>query len=154
MWNENIEFYARLARPKPGVRFENNNEQLRDLQDAVSQANAEWNGERIFDILDHDGISVKMAYRALDPIKNRRTLTRHLQTISQILAHEKNWNENVTRKENTIFTVDLIGDQYSGRSELNSQRNSVGDDETPIKNLLVEILDVLGDIRDELRNRD
>lgn len=147
MWNENIEFYATLARPKAGVRFEEGNEYANDLEDAVKQANDEWKGDRIFDIIEYSGISVKMAYRALDPIRGERTLTRYLQKISQILAYDKQWNERVTRKEGTIFTVQIVHKSI----EDNIEGADILEDEPTSKELLKQILEVLIDIREEIR---
>ncbi|ASW42374.1 hypothetical protein [Clostridium isatidis] len=147
MWNENIEFYVTLARPKAGVRFEEGNEYANDLEDAVKQANDEWKGDRIFEIIEYSGISVKMAYRALDLIRGERTLTRYLQKISQILAYDKQWNERVTRKEGTIFTVQIVHKSI----EDNIESADILEDEPTSKELLKQILEVLIDIREEIR---
>ena len=40
MWNENIIFYATLARPKAGVRFDSGNEFANDLEEVVEKVNA------------------------------------------------------------------------------------------------------------------
>ncbi len=151
MWNENIEFFATLARPKAGVRFEDRNEYANDLEDAVSQANGEWNGDRMFEIIEYSGISVKMAYRALDPIRGERTLTRHLQKISQILAYDKQWNERVTRKEGRIFTVQIVDTPNCKSTEADIEGVDILGDEPTTKELLKQILEVLTDIRDEIR---
>lgn len=150
MWNENIEFYATLARPKAGVRFDNGNEFANDLEDAVREANHEWNGDRIFDIIEYNGISVKMAYRALDPIRGERTLTRYLQKISQILAYDKQWNEKVTRKEGTIFTVQIISNRNREYIMMDTERNEVLSEEPTTRELLKQILAVLTDIKEEI----
>jgi hypothetical protein len=151
MWNENVEFFATLARPKAGVRFEAGNEFASDLEEAVKEANQEWNGDRIFEIIGYDGIRVRMAYRALDLIRGERTLTRHLQKISQMLAYEKRWNEKVTRKEGTIFTVEVIegSSQKSTKTEIESYK-ILTEEPTTIQ-LLKQILEVLTDIREEIR---
>lgn len=151
MWNENIEFYATLARPKAGVRFEDGNEYANDLEDAVSQANSEWNGDRMFEITEYSGISVRMVYHALDPIRGERTLTRHLQKISQILAYDKQWNERVTRKEGTIFTVQIIDNPNFKNNKADTESVNILDDEPTTKELLIQILAVLTDIREEIR---
>lgn len=151
MWNENIEFYATLARPKAGVRFENGNEFANDLEDAVRQANAEWNGDRVFEIIEYSGISVKMVYRALDLIRGERTLTRHLQKISQILAYDKQWNERATRKEGTIFTVQIVDTPKCESNEADIEGADILDDEPTTKELLKQILEVLTDIREEIK---
>lgn len=180
MWNENIEFEVTLARPKAGVRFEENNEYIEDLIAAVEEVNQEWNGDREFEILEYNGIAVKMAYHALDPIRGGRTLTRYLQKVSKILAYEKGWNEKVTRKEGTIFTVsstDRDDDEYFEKHKGHSRKHGKhhhdmeedGDYQGHRKshgshkgkeghegkghylNVLSEILEVLKEIRDEMK---
>lgn len=148
MFNENIEFYAVLARPKPGVRFEPGNEYAIDLDDAIKKANGEWNGDRVFEVLEYNGISVRMAYRALDFIRGNRTLTRYLQKISRILAYDKNWNYKATRKPGTIFTVQLIDNPKNAES--NKQCKKQTDDELKNRDILIQILDVLKDIQKRL----
>jgi hypothetical protein len=152
MWNENIEFHATLARPKAGVRFEAGNEFTVDLEDAVRQANNEWNGDRIFEIIEYNGISVRMVYRALDPIRGKRTLTRHLQKISQILAYDKQWNEKVTRKEGTIFTVDIISIHNRIDAKMDAESNVLLEEEPTTRELLKQILEILKDIKETIRN--
>jgi hypothetical protein len=152
MWNENIEFYAILARPKSGVRFEAGNEFVIDLENAVREANDEWNGDRIFEIISYDGISVKMAYHALDLIRGERTLTRHLQKISQMLAYDKQWNKRVTRKEGTIFTVQIISSLNQKDIKTGTVSDDMLDEEPTTKELLKQILEVLTDIREEIKN--
>ena len=150
MWNENIEFYATLARPKAGVRFETGNEYVNDLEDAIKQANNEWNGDRMFEVIEYSGISAKMVYRALDPIKGERTLTRHLQKISQILAYDKHWNERATRKEGTIFTVQVIDSSNFISTSADTNSNDTLDGELTTNELLIQILGVLTDIREKI----
>lgn len=151
MWNENIVFYATLARPKSGVRFEDGNEYANDLEDAVRQANGEWNGDRMFEIIEYSGISVKMVYRALDPIRGERTLTRHLQKISQILAYDKQWNKRATRKEGTIFTIDIISNPDHKQVRINTGNEDVLGEDMTTKDILKQILAVLSDIKEEIR---
>lgn len=148
MYNENVEFYAVLARPKPGVRFEPGNEYAMDLENAIQKANSEWCGDRIFEILEYKGISVKMVYRALDFIKGNRTLTRYIQKISRILAYDKNWNYKATRKPGTIFTVQLIDNPKNAESNKECKKQT--DDELKNRDILIQILDVLKDIQKRL----
>ena len=146
MWNENVSFVAKLARPKPGARFDQNSQLVRDLETSVEEANSEWNGERKFEILGYDGAAVSMVYRALDPIRGRRTVTRFLQKISKDLAYHRGWNDKVTRKEGTIFTVEFsIGESESSQTKLDSV-----DENGSLEETLQAILKVLEEIRDEL----
>lgn len=151
MWNVNIGFYATLARPKAGVRFDAGKEFAADLEDAVREANQEWKGDRMFEIIGYDGITVEMVYRALDPIRGERTLTRHLQKISQILAYDKQWNQKVTRKEGTIFTVDIIGSPNDKQEVTDTGCEDVLGEDMTTKDLLKQMLEVLTDIREEIR---
>lgn len=151
MFNENIEFYATLARPKAGVRFDAGNEFANDLEDAVREANDEWSGDRMFEIIEYNGISVKMAYRALDPIRGERTLTRYLQKISQILAYDKQWNEKATRKKGTIFTVQIISSPNQKNIKTGTKSEDILDEEPTTKELLKQILEVLTDIKEEIK---
>jgi hypothetical protein len=151
MFNENIEFYATLARPKAGVRFDAGNEFANDLEDAVREANDEWSGDRMFEIIEYNGISVKMAYRALDPIRGERTLTRYLQKISQILAYDKQWNEKATRKKGTIFTVQIISSPNQKDIKTGTKSEDILDEEPTTKELLKQILEVLTDIKEEIK---
>lgn len=151
MFNENIEFYATLARPKAGVRFDAGNEFANDLEDAVREANDEWSGDRMFEIIEYNGISVKMAYRALDPIRWERTLTRYLQKISQILAYDKQWNEKATRKKGTIFTVQIISSPNQKDIKTGTKSEDILDEEPTTKELLKQILEVLTDIKEEIK---
>lgn len=105
MWNVVIPFEAALARPKHGIRLTLDGDYMKDLENAVHQANLIWSGDREFVIHGLNGLYVKMEYHALDPIRNNRTIIKHFQKISQILAHEMKWNELVTRKMGTIFTL-------------------------------------------------
>lgn len=152
MWNENIEFYATLARPKAGVRFDAGNDFSIDVEDAVREVNDEWNGERVIEVISYDGISVKMAYRALDPIKNERTIIRYLQVVSQKLAHNKKWNERVTRKPGAIFNVQVVRPN-SNDIEADIGSADVVENEPTTKELLQQILAVVKDIKEELRRR-
>ena len=151
MFNENIEFYATLARPKAGVRFDAGNEFANDLEDAVREANDEWSGDRMFEIIEYNGISVKMAYRALDPIRGERTLTRYLQKIAQILAYDKQWNEKATRKKGTIFTVQIISSPNQKDIKTGTKSEDILDEEPTTKELLKQILEVLTDIKEEIK---
>lgn len=151
MFNENIEFYATLARPKAGVRFDAGNEFANDLEYAVREANDEWSGDRMFEIIEYNGISVKMAYRALDPIRGERTLTRYLQKISQILAYDKQWNEKATRKKGTIFTVQIISSPNQKNIKTGTKSEDILDEEPTTKELLKQILEVLTDIKEEIK---
>ncbi len=45
-FNSNIEFSASLVRPKKGISFEPGNEYVKDLEDAVSKFNKQWDGLR------------------------------------------------------------------------------------------------------------
>ncbi|MEN6348252.1 MAG: hypothetical protein ABFD08_02495 [Syntrophomonas sp.] len=151
-WNENIIFRAILARPKGGVRFEPGNEFATDLEDAVRQANQEWNGDRAFDVIDYDGISATMSYHSLDPIKGDRTLTRHLQKISQILAYEKQWNVKATRKPKTIFTVSLLNNIIKENTTTGTEAKATYSEEPTGREILAQILEVAKDIREILKN--
>ncbi|NLZ33569.1 MAG: hypothetical protein GX889_01425 [Clostridiales bacterium] len=74
-------------------------------------------------------------------------MTRYLQKISQILAYDKQWNERVTRKEGTIFTVQIVHKSI----EDNIESADILEDEPTSKELLKQILEVLIDIREEIR---
>jgi len=92
-----------------------------------------------------------MAYRALDPIRGERTLTRYLQKISQILAYDKQWNEKATRKKGTIFTVQIISSPNQKNIKTGTKSEDILDEEPTTKELLKQILEVLTDIKEEIK---
>ncbi|WP_207640966.1 hypothetical protein [Desulfofalx alkaliphila] len=134
------------------MRFDSGNEFANDLEEVVEKVNAAWKGDRIFEIIEYSGLSVKMAYRALDLIRGRRTLTRHLQKVSTMLAYDKQWNEKVTRKAGTIFTVKIIGHQRpESIADTEIDDGDIVDREPTTNELLKQILDTLIDIREEIK---
>lgn len=87
------------------MTFKKGNELAIDLESVVEEKNQEWIGKRCFKVLDYNGGVAEMQYLSVEPIKTERTHIRYLQMVSQILAYGKGWNERVTRKAGSIFTV-------------------------------------------------
>jgi len=146
-FNSNIEFSASLVRPKKGISFEPGNEYVKDLEDAVSKFNKQWDGLRQFEILGYEGITVKMMYRSVDLVRKKRTIVKYLQEISRTLAYEKDWNTKVTRKPGAIFTVefDTSVDQLLSTTHEEAKKGSTVDQEF-LKQLAEEIVTQLDGI--------
>lgn len=65
-------------------------------------------------------------------------LTRYLQNISKKLAYNKNWNDRVTRKKGTIFTVEILSSSEDKKIE----------DGASTQQLLKQILETLIEIKE------
>ena len=105
MWIVKWKLIVSLADPKPGLHFTQGSQLLRDLEEALQEVNARWQGQREFEILQVSHKDITLEFRSENAIKNKRSIQWYLQRVSILLNTDKQWAARVTARPGRIFTI-------------------------------------------------